>query len=473
MRKFEADTLEEALKNIKHELGPDAIILKTITNTGLKGAFKKKKIEITAAISEKNYTDKAKVDNVLSEDQKSKFYNSPSSEISKQIDGFNKPETKGGYGNLSLNKTVKVKNKGGSSLDDFLGSEEKVQSKPLPNVIKPNTFEDEMRQVSQEELQTQETPRETPRQAPEPQVQEAPREVRNDISQEMISQYQSIIRQQDNRILELEKKLTELVSKVESTEVVNNSSLFELRQKFKALGLSEQIIQGVIARVSGELEPEELHDFDAILEASLNHLLNDFHTALPLYSNSDRVPTITMLVSEANCGQSSMARKVANLCPNSCLVIYGAQGQNSFVDQMLDLKVLYVTNPSEIITICRKNNEAGINTFIDYKYTKKDENFKKFVKGLKRSFEKVETLATISAIHDEAYNSKVLNLFRDIAGGVVVNFIDHCMDYGSLLNLNQQFIEMPFVFYGNGDVIPEDIEAATAERVLAGMFRIR
>ena len=61
VRKFESDTIEEALRDIKRELGPDAVILKTITNKGLKGAFKKKKIEITAAISEKNYVKKEMV----------------------------------------------------------------------------------------------------------------------------------------------------------------------------------------------------------------------------------------------------------------------------------------------------------------------------------------------------------------------------------------------------------------------------
>ena len=61
VRKFEAESLEDALKAIKKELGPDAIILKTVTNKGLKGAFKKKRIEITAAISEKSYTKKQKL----------------------------------------------------------------------------------------------------------------------------------------------------------------------------------------------------------------------------------------------------------------------------------------------------------------------------------------------------------------------------------------------------------------------------
>ena len=74
VKKFEADTIDEALKAVKAELGPDAIILKTITNKGLKGAFKKKRIEITAAVSEKNIEKKAKVDKVLNNDQKKDFY---------------------------------------------------------------------------------------------------------------------------------------------------------------------------------------------------------------------------------------------------------------------------------------------------------------------------------------------------------------------------------------------------------------
>ena len=35
VRKFEADSLDEALLNIKKDLGPDAIILKTVTNKGM------------------------------------------------------------------------------------------------------------------------------------------------------------------------------------------------------------------------------------------------------------------------------------------------------------------------------------------------------------------------------------------------------------------------------------------------------
>ena len=91
VKKFEADTLEEALKAVKFELGPDAIILKTITNSGLKGAFKKKRIEITAAISERSYEKKAKVDKVLNNDQKEALYQKPASSIKETITKYNGP----------------------------------------------------------------------------------------------------------------------------------------------------------------------------------------------------------------------------------------------------------------------------------------------------------------------------------------------------------------------------------------------
>ena len=90
VKKFEAETMNEAFNKIKQELGPDAIILKTTTNKGIKRAFKKNKIEITAAISEKNYIKKSKVDHVLNDQEKEKLYKNNSSYISKVINTYNK-----------------------------------------------------------------------------------------------------------------------------------------------------------------------------------------------------------------------------------------------------------------------------------------------------------------------------------------------------------------------------------------------
>ena len=145
VKKFEADTLEEALKAVKFELGPDAIILKTITNNGLKGAFKKKRIEITAAISDRSFEKKAKVDKVLNDEQKEAFYQKPAATIKESIHKYNTSPGQSqdsSYGALGLNKVVNTISKGTASLadvtsktssllknslDDFLTSEEESQ----------------------------------------------------------------------------------------------------------------------------------------------------------------------------------------------------------------------------------------------------------------------------------------------------------------------------------------------------------
>ena len=52
--------------------------------------------------------------------------------------------------------------------------------------------------------------------------------------------------------------------------------------------------------------------------------------------------------------------------------------------------------------------EAGKSVFIDYKVCgKESDETKKFVDGLRRSFDKVEVLVCLSSIHSELYNKKV------------------------------------------------------------------
>jgi flagellar biosynthesis protein FlhF len=122
VRKFFAETLEEALKQVKKELGPDAIILKTNTQKGAFPPFNKKKVEITAAISEKSLGKKMKVDVILDESQKETLYKNSSKTISNIINDYGEtaPGNKGSsYEKLALNKQVS-KNNPKRSLDEFI-----------------------------------------------------------------------------------------------------------------------------------------------------------------------------------------------------------------------------------------------------------------------------------------------------------------------------------------------------------------
>jgi len=77
VQKFEADSLDEALKTIKRELGPDAIILsaKDIgTRFGIGG---QNSVEVTAAVSETTLRKKHLAERKMNETDKKKFSQIP------------------------------------------------------------------------------------------------------------------------------------------------------------------------------------------------------------------------------------------------------------------------------------------------------------------------------------------------------------------------------------------------------------
>ena len=441
VRKFEADSLEEALKEIKKELGPDAIILKTVTNKGLKGAFKKKKIEITAAISEKNYAKKLKVDTVLNDSQRDQFYGNNSSYISNMIDEHATHQTApSGYGKLALNRAVRTTEKKaepniGRDLDKFLGAGNKV--------------------IEEEQLQW-----------------EQPVEIAQEPAAPVFSQSYDVQRVEklERQLFDLQKKLTELTAQKAPVGIVH------LGATLRSLDISEQYIQSLIRKATFELAKDELENADVVFEFALHEMLKVVKTRMPLFASTDNGPVITILMSETSCGQTSMMLKLGALKKDSVLIknVDGAALNEGagFIEKIFNMEVVKVRGLSEMISECRRAQEAGKAVFIDYRNRGDSDESKKFIDGIRRTFDRVEVLISLSAIHSEIYNRKVVSRYRSLADGVVISHLDLCLNFGALFNIAEKEKEIPFKFYGTGEIIPDDLEAATAERILAGIFQL-
>ena len=125
------------------------------------------------------------------------------------------------------------------------------------------------------------------------------------------------------------------------------------------------------------------------------------------------------------------------------------------------------------MTESRKAIAEGTSLILDLKlnFSQVDET-KKFIETLRRSFEDVEILTTISAINAEVYNRKILSKYNQFSNGVIISYVDQCLSFGSLVNLNHEFHDKPLKFFGTGPTVPDDIEAASCERILAGMFQL-
>lgn len=478
VRKFEAESLEDALKAIKKELGPDAIILKTVTNKGLKGAFKKKRIEITAAISEKSYTKKAKVDHVLTPDQQDKFYSNKASYISNMIDNHDnsqspRTEVKNtGYGKAGLNKQVvskktkELSDSIKSSLDDFLGGlSGKTEAAQEAAPVRTQEIDIDDMRIEDINDAIIDSP-----------IREEAYETSAPVTSTEVVASDEALSDAYSKIDELEKKLYELTQNFERIEKTEPVGIYQLRNTLCSLDIAERSIQRIIKKASFDLSREDLEDTDTVFEFALREMVSSISVDMPLFSSTDATsqPVVTVLLSETSTGQSSMIQKIAALRENSVVVRNsdGAEKPSNFADKVFQIDVVQTGSISEIVSQCRKAVEAGKSVFIDYKVCgKESDETKKFVDGLRRSFDKVEVLVCLSSIHSELYNKKVANRYKSLADGSVVTNLDLCLSYGALYNISEEYPELPFKFYGTGEVIPDDLEAATAERILAGIFQ--
>lgn len=480
VRKFEADSLDEALKSIKKELGPDAIILKTVTNKGLKGAFKKNRVEITAAISEKSYTKKARVDNVLDDDTRNKFYQNDSSYISKMIEGHDQHQPQqsnagagGSYTQLGLNKSVKsVKDFGDkmrNSLDDFLSggaletqtnSSEQYLNQSPQQVVLPNERAPQHNIVKEEPIRR---------------VQQEEEDFQRYVASEASKAEREVVEIQKKKIDELEKRLFELTKSVERLDKREPVGLYQLRTTLRSLSIVETTINEILKKANFELNEEELKDIDVVFEFALREMLERIPTAMPKFSSLEgsESPCLTILVSDSSCGQTSMLYKLGALKKDSRLIQYQPGANKSFTETVFDLKVDKCNSIAETVSAIRKANEKGENVIVDYRNNKTELNdTKKFIDGIRRAFGNVEVLICLSAIHSEIYNRKVSSTYEALADGLIFTNLDLCLNYGALFNICEEFPSLPLKFFGTGEVIPEDIESATGERILAGMFKL-
>lgn len=496
VRKFEADSIEEALRDIKRELGPDAVILKTITNKGLKGAFKKKKIEITAAISEKNYGRKAQVDTILDDNQKEEFYNGSASYIANMIDQHdqsqerrsvntnnNQSQNRNGYGSAGLNRSVST-TKGFASqikegLDDFLSLGERDERSSNSREF---NFDDEIEatrpiveQARPRQPMAQNRNTQQPVAQPVQTQQVAPPAPRQTVGVEMYEK-------QKNKIDDLEKKLYELTKNFERIHKKEPIGIYQLRTTLRSLDINETYIQSLIKKGLFELTDSDVENADVVFEFALREMMSIVSTAMPLFSNTvgKKVPAITVFLSESSCGQTSMVQKIAT-AKNDAVIIRNSvatinpkiEVKTPFAENIFGMNIIKTNTIAEIVAECRKALESGKSVFIDYKCFETESNeTKKFIDGLRRAFSKVEVLITLSAIHSELYNRKVLGTYRRLSDGVVVSHIDACLNFGSLFNITQDIKDLPYKFFGTGEVCPDDLEPATAERLMAGIFRL-
>jgi flagellar biosynthesis GTPase FlhF len=457
VRNFEGENLSQVLKTIKEELGPEAIILKTNTN---KTGFKKSTVKITAAISEEDYRRKLQVDSVLNDEQKSQFYKAPSKEISSTIKGHGA----NAYQKMGLNKSVQ-KSQPSNMEDDFSSFLENDFQEKKPQAQRQRE-EAPSNNVTQEIIS-----RNIPNESYISSEHYEHLEKKYENLQVQFSEQTSVIDNLIEKYHEVQSTLTNLLEQNQ-----NISKVSELRQILRSFDLSEGIISSVLRKAQFELSEDELNNEDILYDLTLREI-GEYITVRPAsFSLSENLneANITVLVSEGASGQSSMAQKLVKMCPNSTLIEFSNNRNNSksFVSSFLEIDYFHCDSLQLLSSKVRELVDSGRNIFIDLKAVEqKSDETKKILLSLKKAFANVEIFLSLSAIHSELYNKKVAQKFKEVVDGFVVSHIDLCLNLSVLINL-QFGCKKPYVFFGTGSVVPDDIEEASKERLIQEIFNI-
>ncbi|MCB9094196.1 MAG: hypothetical protein H6621_03920 [Halobacteriovoraceae bacterium] len=426
--------------------------------------MKKKKFEITAAISEEDYRKKLNVDKILSDDQRDNFYKAPSKNISKVIDDFSETKKKtAGYGHLSLNKQVQtskdtVKKEERSNLSDFLEEKSNISSVIEKKQVNLNSANESFRE------------------------DDSSQSFKNISSSSFVQSpeyfiMKQTIENQANDIKILENKLRGLLKDFEELKDAESdiSKIQELKNILKSFDLSEGVVKTIIRKAQFELTEDELNNEELLYEVALREISEMIKVQSAKFSQTEfmKKPVITILISENSSGQTSMALKLTAMAPNSVLIKYNMnENHTDFTEKILDIKVENCSDLQRLLGKVREASELGKNIFIDLRaVNSRYDETKKIIASINRSFDNVEILLCLSAIHSEIYNNKVCNKFSDVADGIAVSHLDMCLNLSSLINL-QYSNQLPYMFFGTGPRVPQDIEEATVDRLIAEIFKV-
>jgi len=449
VKKFEAKSMKEALQMVKHDLGPDAVILAARDNRRAFGLVGEGSVEVTAAVSEGTLHKKRYVESRLKEEDRSKFRESPA----------------------RMQKNIIEKMTG-----DRLQAAEAPSVRPL---TKTNYID-----IADEDTH-RESPRAQARQAAEAAPTRAPRYSESEGFAQRVRERESEVSSLKNEIVRLQKALSGLQQApqnfVSAHPGANYGIGFDLSfmfQKLSESGVSSELAVEILKQAQKELDPLQIKKkplVDAfvarwflkniqVVEAPLRGRVHAFVGA----SGSGKTSTLVKLASQMVVKER---KRIAVVTTDVFKV--GAADQLRIYCQILNIPFAVVDRAARWDEVLNRFKNYDM-ILVDYPSTSLDEIEE--IQNLKALLPPAEAKATVhlvmSATTKDEDASELARRFR-VTGfqDLIFTGLDQSVQHGVMCNLQRQ-TGCPLHSFGTGPGIPEDFELATKERVLDLIFRL-
>lgn len=458
VKKFEAPSLQEALDHVKRELGPEAIILQTKKYKKGFGLMSKPSVEVTAAVSDRSIQKKAFVENRLPDTNREALGKLTAS---KQADFYDK-FTEKKFGSSKTSTAI-------NGTDGLNPAQKKITA--------TRYIEIDEEQIPQ----------------PSRPVNQAMAKGSGAVAgSATVNSANSSGMSVEDEVRHLKRMIEEMRSLQEDSSVLaaegaSAGGVFGvspiLRTAFEQLvlnGVDKRYAIELVKRVSFELGPENSNQTDAVLDLLATEIMRNTETTSALAGivpQTGQGPAILALVGPTGVGKTTTVAKIASEAILKRNLRVGLINLDSYKVAAFDQLGTYarILNVPFRSAGTAEDLQAAIRDFqtldlvlIDTTgRSQKDPGSLNEMQKLVQTVPNVRTQLVLSVTTRDGELYDMTNRFSIFhPEGIIVSKLDEGTIYGAVFNVSQR-AKLPLVYFTTGQRVPEDIEDATQERVVA------
>ncbi|MFK8137643.1 MAG: hypothetical protein AB8E15_04700 [Bdellovibrionales bacterium] len=505
VRKFEAKNMQEALNLVKHQLGPEAIILSAKDNQGAFGLGGEPSVEITAAISANKLQEhKFAMSRLKEQDQEKVLSSSAAIQkkfIEKSVERFrdNPLPRKRQYIDItddedfSTNLNVetqpaqtvaKVKTQTNYANQGRLGQIKKLAEQRNMNFVEEGNVNPE---EPSQKRPTSERVKKATRSAldalSKDWVEEKPRPQANILTETATSNKE--VADLKDQIHQLQKVINSFRDMPQSFVGTHPGAEYELSFEFSSLfqrlkrsGVKESSV-GKLLKDLAENLPREAWKKPAVIEAmALKSLMgrldvrNEFSNGIHIFIGASSSGKTSSLVKHASDLIINKKKKVAILSTDT--VKLGASEQLKIYAKILNVPFGIVKDASQWEGVLNHLTDVDI-VLVDtpgvaLKNLNEIELIKQSIPSSLTSHTHIHYVQSCTTKEADALDmSKRFSVFN--FDDMIITKLDESVNHGLIYTLNEK-MNCPLLSFGIGPNIPEDFEYATKERIVDLIFKL-
>lgn len=467
VKKFEAPTLQEALETVKRELGPEAIILQTRKNKGGFGLMSKGSVEVTAAVSERALAKRAVTERKVPQEFADRLRKAPAS---RQADFIEKAATP-----QSASKKLTATRYADIADEESAPTRSSTVPRATPSGYVGGAGGTYTSRIAHAQLGR--APNVESVSTPEPAPVTATQATATQATDALLSE-----------IERLEKMIREL--RDHSRETRSNPNLpqgiEEAMDVLMLAGVDRRQTYAIMKQVSFELGETIDPTRDQALDEAARLLLEQIEVmdaldGVPTQGTraADATAVMMALVGTSGCGKTATAAKLAGLAQarNGLRVglIHFDMLENKLAHDPLEafarimkLPYRYVVGRQELAIAAQEMASLDLVMIDTVAVSQRDDVALQALAESLRQFPSVRIELILQAgTRDQELNDIVHRFHSALRPeGLIFTKLDEAIAYGPIYNVSQRY-KLPLVCFTTGQKVPEDIEPATKERLVA------